>query len=236
MLPANQFPSDPPAPTESRKRKRKLEAGDQDHEAGDSAGSTVRCPVKKHECHLYDLYRSKWWVPYVSRQLWSETRVGVLWLELNAVHILNCHVDDWKMRTSRWDLNHLACCCHIPGVFSFAKISPSVSIPPNSLVLLPQPTIVARSPGPFLRSAGPRLRPGRPVVVYFNSSGEADPGEAPHPSPPGQGCLHGQTLSGGRRGRCGRCGSRGSRITVSAAGARMTSGSAPRLSLASHPS
>lgn len=50
------------APTESRKRKRKLEAGDQDqdHEAGDSAGSTVRCPVKKHECHLYDLYRSKW--------------------------------------------------------------------------------------------------------------------------------------------------------------------------------
>ncbi|XP_053295434.1 zinc finger MYM-type protein 2 isoform X2 [Pleuronectes platessa] len=42
--------------TESRKRKRKLEEGDQDD---DSGGSTVRCPVKKHECHLYDLYRSK---------------------------------------------------------------------------------------------------------------------------------------------------------------------------------
>lgn len=169
--------------------------------------------------------------------VWNELkrRVGVLWLELNAVHILNCRVDDWKMRTSRWNLNLLACCCHIPGVFSFVKISSSVSTPPNSLVLSPQPAIIARSPGPFLRSAGSRLRPGRPAVVYFNSSGETDPGEPPHPSPPGQGCLHGQTLSGGRRGRRGRHGSRRSRITVSAAGARMTSGSAPRLSLASHP-
>lgn len=60
MLSANAFSYDPLAPIESRKRKRGLEAGDQDHEAGDSAGSTVRCPVKKHECHLYDLYRSKW--------------------------------------------------------------------------------------------------------------------------------------------------------------------------------
>ncbi|XP_060944447.1 zinc finger MYM-type protein 2 [Limanda limanda] len=42
--------------TESRKRKRKLEEGDQDD---DSGGSSVRCPVKKHECRLYDLYRSK---------------------------------------------------------------------------------------------------------------------------------------------------------------------------------
>ncbi|XP_029314566.1 zinc finger MYM-type protein 2 [Cottoperca gobio] len=46
--------------TESRKRKRKLEDGDQDFEPDDdSGGSSVRCPVKKHECHLYDLYRSK---------------------------------------------------------------------------------------------------------------------------------------------------------------------------------
>uniref|UniRef100_A0A8C3ALL3 Zinc finger MYM-type containing 2 n=1 Tax=Cyclopterus lumpus TaxID=8103 RepID=A0A8C3ALL3_CYCLU len=38
--------------TESKKRKlRPLD--------GDSGGSSVRCPVKKHECHLYDLYRSK---------------------------------------------------------------------------------------------------------------------------------------------------------------------------------
>uniref|UniRef100_UPI0037E7DC43 zinc finger MYM-type protein 2 n=1 Tax=Semicossyphus pulcher TaxID=241346 RepID=UPI0037E7DC43 len=42
--------------TESRKKKRKLEDGDQDD---DSGGSSMRCPVKKHECHLYDLYRSK---------------------------------------------------------------------------------------------------------------------------------------------------------------------------------
>uniref|UniRef100_A0A8C4EUV3 Zinc finger, MYM-type 2 n=1 Tax=Dicentrarchus labrax TaxID=13489 RepID=A0A8C4EUV3_DICLA len=42
------------------KRKRKLEDGDQDYEPDDdSGGSTVRCPVKKHECDLYDLYRSK---------------------------------------------------------------------------------------------------------------------------------------------------------------------------------
>ncbi|XP_029386130.1 zinc finger MYM-type protein 2 [Echeneis naucrates] len=42
------------------KRKRKLEEGDQDYEPDDEAGgSTVRCPVKKHECRLYELYRSK---------------------------------------------------------------------------------------------------------------------------------------------------------------------------------
>ncbi|XP_075967652.1 zinc finger MYM-type protein 2 [Anarhichas minor] len=46
--------------TESRKRKRTLEDGDQDYEPDeDSGGSSVRCPVKKHECRLYDLYRSK---------------------------------------------------------------------------------------------------------------------------------------------------------------------------------
>uniref|UniRef100_A0A665V2Q9 Zinc finger, MYM-type 2 n=1 Tax=Echeneis naucrates TaxID=173247 RepID=A0A665V2Q9_ECHNA len=46
--------------TESKKRKRKLEEGDQDYEPDDEAGgSTVRCPVKKHECRLYELYRSK---------------------------------------------------------------------------------------------------------------------------------------------------------------------------------
>ncbi|GAA6219149.1 zinc finger MYM-type protein 2 [Lates japonicus] len=46
--------------TESRKRKRKLEEGDKEYEPDDdSGGSTVRCPVEKHECHLYELYRSK---------------------------------------------------------------------------------------------------------------------------------------------------------------------------------
>ncbi|XP_026231812.1 zinc finger MYM-type protein 2 isoform X2 [Anabas testudineus] len=46
--------------TESRKRKRQLEDGDQDCEPDeDSGGFPVRCPVEKHECHLYELYRSK---------------------------------------------------------------------------------------------------------------------------------------------------------------------------------
>ncbi|CAJ1079078.1 zinc finger MYM-type protein 2 isoform X2 [Xyrichtys novacula] len=46
--------------TESRKRKRKLEDKDQDLERDDdSGGSSACCPVKKHECHLYELYRSK---------------------------------------------------------------------------------------------------------------------------------------------------------------------------------
>lgn len=53
-------------------------------------------------------------------------------------------------------------------------------------------------------------------MVYFNSSGETDAGEPPRPSPPGQGCLHRQTLS---RGRCGRCRSSG-RIAAGAAGAQ----------------
>uniref|UniRef100_A0A3Q3JWW1 TRASH domain-containing protein n=1 Tax=Monopterus albus TaxID=43700 RepID=A0A3Q3JWW1_MONAL len=46
--------------TESRKRKRKLEDvdGDQDYaQDNESGGSTLHCPVKKHECHLYELYR-----------------------------------------------------------------------------------------------------------------------------------------------------------------------------------
>ncbi|XP_041857452.1 zinc finger MYM-type protein 2 [Melanotaenia boesemani] len=42
----------------SRKRKRKLEDHERD-EDDDSGDSSVRCPVKKHECHLYELYRSK---------------------------------------------------------------------------------------------------------------------------------------------------------------------------------
>ncbi|XP_062287659.1 zinc finger MYM-type protein 2 [Scomber scombrus] len=51
---------DPHVQTECKKRKRQSEEGDQDYEPDDdSGGSTVRCPVKKHECHLYDLYRSK---------------------------------------------------------------------------------------------------------------------------------------------------------------------------------
>ncbi|KAF7657986.1 hypothetical protein LDENG_00019360, partial [Lucifuga dentata] len=46
--------------TQSRKRKLKAEEGDQDYELDDDSGSsTVRCPVKKHECHLYEVYRSK---------------------------------------------------------------------------------------------------------------------------------------------------------------------------------
>ncbi|XP_074550798.1 zinc finger MYM-type protein 2 [Halichoeres trimaculatus] len=46
--------------TETRKRKRKSEDEDQDFERDkDSGGSSTRCPVKKHECHLYELYRSK---------------------------------------------------------------------------------------------------------------------------------------------------------------------------------
>uniref|UniRef100_A0AAQ5XFQ9 TRASH domain-containing protein n=1 Tax=Amphiprion ocellaris TaxID=80972 RepID=A0AAQ5XFQ9_AMPOC len=45
--------------TQSRKRKRKSEEGDQDDSGGESGDSAVRCPVQKHECRLYELYRSK---------------------------------------------------------------------------------------------------------------------------------------------------------------------------------
>ncbi|XP_078142141.1 zinc finger MYM-type protein 2 [Centroberyx gerrardi] len=46
--------------TGCRKRKRQAEEGERDYEPDDdSGGSTVRCPVKKHECRLYELYRSK---------------------------------------------------------------------------------------------------------------------------------------------------------------------------------
>lgn len=45
--------------TESRKRKRRLTDDEQDEDE-DSGDSSVRCPVKQHECRLYELYRSKW--------------------------------------------------------------------------------------------------------------------------------------------------------------------------------
>lgn len=48
--------------TESRKRKRKVEDDEQEERDSNSGGSAQRCPAKKHECHLYELYRSKWWV------------------------------------------------------------------------------------------------------------------------------------------------------------------------------
>ncbi|KAM9344266.1 zinc finger MYM-type protein 2 [Pholidichthys leucotaenia] len=49
---------DPHVQPESRKRKRKLEDADPDNDSS-SGGATLHCPVKKHECHLYQLYRSK---------------------------------------------------------------------------------------------------------------------------------------------------------------------------------
>lgn len=127
------------------------------------------------------------------------------------------------LMTERWGLlNEIEIIWHVVVtvlgfLFSMKDLHLSLSLP--TVFLSPQPTIIARSPRSFLRSARSCLWPGWPVMVYFNSSGETDSGEPPHPSPPGQGCLHGQTLSGGRRGRCGRCWSRGSRIAVSAAGA-----------------
>ncbi|XP_038158569.1 zinc finger MYM-type protein 2 isoform X2 [Cyprinodon tularosa] len=45
-------------PTASRKRKRKLDEEEEEENEG-SGGSSVHCPVKKHECRLYELYRSK---------------------------------------------------------------------------------------------------------------------------------------------------------------------------------
>lgn len=57
------FPSvGPSVQTESRKRKRKVEDDEQEERDSNSGGSAQRCPAKKHECHLYELYRSKWWV------------------------------------------------------------------------------------------------------------------------------------------------------------------------------
>ncbi|KAM4561806.1 zinc finger MYM-type protein 2 [Fundulus diaphanus] len=46
------------AEAESRKRKRQLNEDGPDENDG-SGGSSVCCPVKKHECRLYELYRSK---------------------------------------------------------------------------------------------------------------------------------------------------------------------------------
>lgn len=97
---------------------------------------------------------------------------------------------------------------HAVTILEFMEHTKPLHLP---LVLCPQPALIAWSPWPFLRSARSCLWPWWPAVVYFNSSGETDSGEPPHPSPPGQGCLHGQTLHGGRRGR--------RRVTVTAAGA-----------------
>uniref|UniRef100_A0A669DIK4 Zinc finger MYM-type containing 2 n=1 Tax=Oreochromis niloticus TaxID=8128 RepID=A0A669DIK4_ORENI len=41
------------------KRKRKVEDDEQEERDSNSGDSAQRCPAKKHECHLYELYRSK---------------------------------------------------------------------------------------------------------------------------------------------------------------------------------
>ncbi|KAL0963574.1 hypothetical protein UPYG_G00308140 [Umbra pygmaea] len=45
--------------TGSRKRKRKQDNGDAADDSDSSSGSSTHCPVKKHECRLYELYRAK---------------------------------------------------------------------------------------------------------------------------------------------------------------------------------
>uniref|UniRef100_A0A3Q4H114 Zinc finger, MYM-type 2 n=1 Tax=Neolamprologus brichardi TaxID=32507 RepID=A0A3Q4H114_NEOBR len=47
------------------KRKRKVEDDEQEERDSNSGGSAQRCPAKKHECHLYELYRSNLDVFYV---------------------------------------------------------------------------------------------------------------------------------------------------------------------------
>ncbi|KAM3862189.1 zinc finger MYM-type protein 2 [Diretmus argenteus] len=54
------IPQDHHVQTGSRKRKRMEEDSDPEYKPDDdSGGSTVLCPVNKHECRLYELYRSK---------------------------------------------------------------------------------------------------------------------------------------------------------------------------------
>nr|XP_043870739.1 zinc finger MYM-type protein 2 [Solea senegalensis] len=46
--------------TKSKKRKRKSDEGNQDNDPDDGSGdAAARCPLNKHECRLYDLYRAK---------------------------------------------------------------------------------------------------------------------------------------------------------------------------------
>ncbi|KAJ8255823.1 hypothetical protein COCON_G00196870 [Conger conger] len=45
--------------TGTRKRKRKAVDGDPDYEPDEDSGSSTHCPIKKHECLLYELYLSK---------------------------------------------------------------------------------------------------------------------------------------------------------------------------------
>ncbi|KAJ8409903.1 hypothetical protein AAFF_G00209440 [Aldrovandia affinis] len=43
----------------ARKRRRKEEDGDPDYEPDEDSGSSPHCPIRKHECLLYELYLSK---------------------------------------------------------------------------------------------------------------------------------------------------------------------------------
>lgn len=140
--------------TESRKRKRKVEDDEQEERDSNSEGSAQRCPTKKHECHLYELYRSKWWVQcfYWNKRLilksGCKVKAWVLWLELIAVHILNFSVDSLKMRTINechqnvlltvQEETETSTCIHfLPLLCSFpCTFLPFSTIPPFCLFLI----------------------------------------------------------------------------------------------------
>ncbi len=49
---------------QSGSKRRRKEDCDSNFEADSGSRGSTHCPVKKHECRLYELYLSKWWVIY----------------------------------------------------------------------------------------------------------------------------------------------------------------------------
>ncbi len=45
---------------QSGSKRRRKDDCDSNFEADSGSGGSARCPVKKHECRLYELYLSKW--------------------------------------------------------------------------------------------------------------------------------------------------------------------------------
>lgn len=117
-----------------------------------------------------------------------------------------------RIRGSHFSLSLPLCSSHpsfnhifslLPLFFMAILILSFLSFPLLTLYFF-QPAVVAGSPGRLLRSARFGLQCGRPAVVQLHTARATDPGESPHPSPPGQGHLHGQATPGGRRGRRGQ--------------------------------
>lgn len=76
-----------PVQAASKKRKRGDEGGAPENDPDDASGSPAHCPLRKEECQLYELYRSKWSVIPPCTYLYPSSYLAIL--SLPALFFIN---------------------------------------------------------------------------------------------------------------------------------------------------